>query len=414
LRTRTGEGSPAIQARLLLLVALLVLTVHPARAADPWPGVLPGTEIGQGLPASYEPSGGAWHRRLNKFFTVSDSGIVSAMNANGTGITNWSVPGDLEGVAVADPASNFIYIGVEQPDSIREFNIVTGQVTRTFLLTTWMQGPDNSGLEALEFIPDPAHPEGGIFYAGLQDDGRIYRFSLPIRSSATSTTVTFLGTITPVAGRVDIAGLDYDREREILYAVFDDSNNLRAMHPDGSLIGEWVLPGNDQEGIAIHDCELFVAEDSGKVWRYPFPGDMRDVDGDGSTNCFDSDDDNDGVLDGADCAPFDPAASHVPSEVTALMVAGAGPTTLSWTAQGGGVRYDVASASLASLIGGGGTGAAQCLLDDRTNAGGVDARPLPPVGAGVYYIVRAQNPCGSGPYGFSSSGVPESPVEACP
>lgn len=383
-------------------------------AADPWPGLLPGTEIGQALPAGYEPSGGAWHSRLNRFFTVSDGGIVSSMNADGSGITSWSVPGDLEGIAIADPASNFAYIGVEHPDSIREFNIVTGQVTRTFVLTTWMQGPDNSGLEALEFIPDDAHPEGGLFYAGLQNDGRIYKFSLPIRSSATATAVTFLGTITPVAGRTDISGLDYDREQQILYAVFDDANDLRAMRPDGTFVGEWVLPGNDQEGIAIHACDLFVAEDSGKVWRYRFPSDMRDPDTDGSTNCFDLDDDNDGVLDGADCAPFDASASHMPFEVASLTVTGAGATTLSWTHQGAGFRYDVASATIASLDSGGGTGPAVCLVDDRSVANGVDTRPRPEPGTGAYYIVRAQNACGSGPYGFASSGLPEVPASACP
>jgi len=92
-----------IQVFLGLCVALPAVSA--ALAADPWPGPLPGTEVGLGLPAGYEPSGGAWHRRLNKFLTVSDGGIVSMMNPDGTGITNWSVPGDLEGIAVADPAT---------------------------------------------------------------------------------------------------------------------------------------------------------------------------------------------------------------------------------------------------------------------------------------------------------------------
>src|SRR6185369_17810924 len=98
-----------------------------------------------------------------------------------------------------------------------------------------------------------------------------------IVSSTTATTVTFLGTITPVAGRTDIAGLDYDRENQVLYAVFDDSNYLRAMQPDGTFVGEWVLPGNSQEGIAIHGSDLFVAEDSGKIWRYQLSSIMQNV-----------------------------------------------------------------------------------------------------------------------------------------
>ena len=62
------------------------------------------------------------------------------MNADGTELVNWSVPGDLEALTVADHTSSKIYIGVEHPDSILEFDVSTGQVTRTFELTSWMTG----------------------------------------------------------------------------------------------------------------------------------------------------------------------------------------------------------------------------------------------------------------------------------
>ena len=95
---------------------------------------LPGTTIGN-LPSQYETSGLTWHDGLQKLFAVSDEGIVSMMNADGTDIVNWNVPGDLEALTVADHTSDLIYIGVENPDSILEFDVSTGQVTRTFDLT---------------------------------------------------------------------------------------------------------------------------------------------------------------------------------------------------------------------------------------------------------------------------------------
>ena len=76
------------------------------------------------------------------------------MNADGSDLVNWNVPGDLEALTVADHTSDLIYIGVENPDSILEFDVSTGQVTRTFDLTDWMTGADNRGLEALAFVPD--------------------------------------------------------------------------------------------------------------------------------------------------------------------------------------------------------------------------------------------------------------------
>ena len=80
----------------------------------------------------------------------------------------------------------------------------------------------------------------------------------------------YTGTITPVVGRTDISGLHYDEDNEVLYAVFDTDDALRAMEADGTFIQEWDLPGFDQEGIALDAdvANLFVAEDSGRVMLY--------------------------------------------------------------------------------------------------------------------------------------------------
>ena len=276
--------------RLLLLrwvwcVAMLLGPCTLARAVPFPPDALPGLDIGGSLPGGYEPSGVVWHHRLDRLFVVSDNGTVSYMKADGTNVVNWSVEGDLEGIAVADYSSNVIYLGVENPDGIREFDIGSGSVTRTFDLTPWMTGPSNSGLEALTFVPDASNPEGGLFYAGLQADGSIYKFELPIQSSVISTTVMHKGTITPVAGRTDISGLHYDVDSRVLYAIFDSSNTLRAMDAAGSLIKEWSLAGSNQEGIVldVDTNNLFIAEDSGRVMVYsPFPIIPEgDINGDG-------------------------------------------------------------------------------------------------------------------------------------
>jgi hypothetical protein len=187
-------------------------------------------------------------------------------------VQNWSLSVDLEGVCVADPGSDFVYVGVEHPDSIMEFDLTTGLVTRAFDLTTWMASTDdNDGLEALTFVPDTGDPEGGLFYAGLQDDGKIYSFRLPIASSLSSTTVIPISTITPVTGRTDLSGLHYDVDNEVLYAIYDSDNKLRAMEADGTFLIEWELPGVTQEGIAMMGDHLYIAEDFGQVVDYsPF------------------------------------------------------------------------------------------------------------------------------------------------
>jgi hypothetical protein len=261
---------------ILLKFILLLVCGSSFVAAGPWPGALPGVEIGGGLAAGYEPSGAVWHNQLNKFFTVWDNGVVSMMDYDGTNITNWTVPGDLEGICVADPAGDFVYVGFERPeDGIAEFSVTTGQVTRFFDLTPWMQSVDpNLGLEALTFVPDTSSSEGGHFYAGLQESGTIYIFELPIISSSAETTVTFIDSIH--SGLPFISGLDYNIEYDLLYAMWRFPQRLRVMSLDGTIIIEWDLPGDSQEGVALWEGlspgqgQIFVAEDNGEIWRYDF------------------------------------------------------------------------------------------------------------------------------------------------
>ena len=290
--------------RGVVIVALVPLNAEVATAALPFPGVLPGAEIGGELPGTFEPSGIAWHSKLEVLFVVCDSGYVATMTCDGADVVIDAVSGDLEGICIADPESPFAYVGIEHPDGILEYDWQSGTVTRAFNLTAYMTGPSNRGLEALTFVPDAAHPEGGLFYAGLQDDGRIYVFELPIQSSSTSTDVVFLETITPVPGRTDISGLHYAEEHGLLYAVWDSANRMAALEPDGTLVADWELAGNDQEGIAVVGCELFIAEDVGvEVWCYHVPAFESQEQATGDLNC-------DGSADLFDIDPFVIALSN--------------------------------------------------------------------------------------------------------
>jgi hypothetical protein len=172
----------------------------PAPAQSPFPGTLPGADISSGLPGGFEPSGAAWHLRLQQLFVIDDSGTLASLAPNGALLNSWTIGGDLEGVCIADPDSPMVYIARENPDAILEFDIEAGVVKRTFDLTATLTGPDDRGMEALTFVRNASQPEGGRFYAGLQNDGRVYVFRLPIITSQTSTSATFLGTLNTGSG----------------------------------------------------------------------------------------------------------------------------------------------------------------------------------------------------------------------
>lgn len=260
-------------------LALLVPSFAFAVGVLSWPGGS-GTVIGNSssIGSSYEPSGIVWHRSQEKLYLVSDEGKLTRMDADGENVQTWSLSGDFEGVAVADHESDRVYIGVENPDGILEFD--TGDQELTGLswdLRTWMTGSSNLGLEALTFVPNGAHPyanseSGGLFYAGLQADGKIYVFDVDL---STSDAVSHVDTITVVSGQTDISGLHYDLDTEVLYAIFDGYNQLVEMDADGTVENRYTLPGNDQEGITlVANCEtdtasVAISEDTGpEVWSY--------------------------------------------------------------------------------------------------------------------------------------------------
>ncbi len=236
-----------------------------------------GVDITSGLHGHTEPSGNLWHSQRNTLFVVDDGGYLLETDADGTFINEWHTGNDLEGITVADPTSNFVYLGVERLSSnshvaIIEYNISTGSATRTFDLSTWMHPTNaNKGLEALTFVPDSTNSEGGTFYAALQETGTVYVFRLPIVSSTTSTTVTNITSFTPVSGWTDLSDMDYDATDGVIYAIYDGQNTMISMTPSGTVLDSWSLPLDGQEGIALNrnSCEWFIADDTtGHLWRY--------------------------------------------------------------------------------------------------------------------------------------------------
>jgi len=264
---------------ILNFTTLPLLLATPVSAADSWPGNS-GSIIGDAsnLGSDYEPSGIVYHSNREQLILVGDDGDVTTLDTDGSNVNNWNPGGDIEGVTIIDPTTNYVYIGIEHPDSIKEFDLSSGAFTgKQWTLTAWMTGDNNRGLEALTFVPNRTHSynnssSGGLFYAGLQQDGKIYVFDV---DTTTSESVAYVDTITVNPSRTDISGLDYNSETNLLYVVFDAFDELVEMELDGTVANTYTLPGNDQEGIGIvSSCpnttaNVYVAEDVGpEVWAY--------------------------------------------------------------------------------------------------------------------------------------------------
>ena len=260
--------------RLALFVTLaLFLSTGSAFAANlAWPASTTAVDIGASLKtavAAIEPSGLVWHSGRNQLMGVGDEGQVFAMNADGSGVTVWTVSGsDLEDITVVDPSSSTVYLADENGRIIK-YNLSTSSVTQTWSVTDWMPELDcdgnvatssTCGMEALTYA-------NGYFYAGYQYTGKIFKLDL-----SGNTAVKLDEFTAHSATSTDISGLTY--KDGYLYALY--SSTLAVMDTQGNVKVTYSVPGSDQEGIAIGmdsnndgDADIFIAHDTpAQVYDY--------------------------------------------------------------------------------------------------------------------------------------------------
>ena len=141
---------------------------------------------------------------------------------------------------------------------------------------------------------------------------------------------------------------------------------------------------------------------------------QTNTDGDGLGDDCDPDDDNDGAVDGTDCAPLDASAFAAPAEVTGVELS-AYRVTIRWNSAasvaGAGTVYSVLSGKLDELPVGGGA-SETCVAPSEPGTTATDPS-IPTSEQGYWYLVRGRNVCGTGTYGFQTDGA-ERISAACP
>lgn len=308
---------------LSLLVVSGILVSLGVKAAV-WPNnVIHNLNIPINTPNNYEPSGLVWNSQINKLYTVSDDGQVTRMNLDGSA-QEIDIPRlqgigtDFEAITIVDPNSTKVYIGLEHPDSILEYDWATKVfANRRWDLTGVLTGADNQGLEGLTFVPNKYLPagrntstSGGVFYAAVQrtpvaggalnDDYLIYAFDIDINVSGRI--INWWGIpVAPNTPTSDISDLSFSRDTGVLYVLYDAANRLIEMDTSGRVLSDYSnVPVADQEGIAVvtsypsGTANVYLASDTQKLvgWFSGYPVRYYDADGDGVdqfADCNDAD-----------------------------------------------------------------------------------------------------------------------------
>ncbi len=224
-----------------------------------------------------EPSGICFHPIRKTLFVVSDEGEIAEIETDGTPVFNFKIPGDLEGLAV-NPQSGLLYVIVEGDDIILEFDPDKKEVTRKFPINREWDGNPNylekkeeeydNGIEAIAFVLDEDHPEGGTFYVCNQwDPSCIMEVFVPLKTSQAKTAEARIMRILTLKID-DPAAMYYDYKTGLLNVVSDADNILAEITLDGKLVNAYAFTGNDQEGLTRDDeGYLYIAQDIGGILK---------------------------------------------------------------------------------------------------------------------------------------------------
>ncbi len=271
----------------VLLIFLLRQTQRFAHKQNSLTGLapiqLPHKSIGNIAPIPMrELSGTTYHPQRQTVFAVGDEGDIYEIRTDGGLIRKGLLEQtDIEGITV-HPETGLLYAVVEGDEVILEIAPQTFRVTRKFRVNRNFEGREllkkgGMGLEAIAFIPNAFHPEGGTFWVGNQsfslkqgkEPSVICEVIVPLLSSTASSDVDKIeGQISRFFSLsiIDISGLAYDQERQCLLVMSDTTNLLQEITLDGNVRRQYLIPGHDQEGIVIDKMGfMYIVQENGEI-----------------------------------------------------------------------------------------------------------------------------------------------------
>ena len=225
-----------------------------------------------------EPSGITYHPLRRSLFIADDSGSIHEIRMDGTLVQSKGLNEiDIEGITL-NPATGWLYGAIEDDEAILEIDPETLTVRREFIIDRVFEGEQllkqgGMGIEAIAFVPDTSHPEGGTFWVGNQsfslnpraEPSVVCEVVVPLRSS---TAKKAQGTIVQAyrMNFIDISGLAYDAQADCLVLISDTTNLLVELKQEGTVLSQYLLPGDEQEGVVLDGHGyMYIAQESGEI-----------------------------------------------------------------------------------------------------------------------------------------------------
>ena len=225
-----------------------------------------------------EPSGITYHPTRRSLFLADDSGSVHEVSLEGRLIQSKGLnERDIEGITV-NPGTGLLYAAVEDDEVILELDPENLTIQREFRIGRSYKGElllrkGGMGIEAIAFVPDASHPEGGTFWVGNQsfslkakdEPSVVCEVVVPLRSATAKQSD---GAIIRAykMNFIDISGLAYDAQADLLVLISDTTNLLVELKREGTILRQYLLPGDEQEGIVLDGLGyMYLAQENGEI-----------------------------------------------------------------------------------------------------------------------------------------------------
>ena len=225
-----------------------------------------------------EPSGITYHPTRRSLFLADDSGSVHEVSLEGRLIQSKGLnERDIEGITV-NPGTGLLYAAVEDDEVILELDPENLTIQREFRIGRSYKGElllrkGGMGIEAIAFVPDASHPEGGTFWVGNQsfslkakdEPSVVCEVVVPLRSATAKQSD---GAIIRAykMNFIDISGLAYDAQADLLVLISDTTNLLVELKREGTILRQYLLPGDEQEGVVLDGLGyMYLAQENGEI-----------------------------------------------------------------------------------------------------------------------------------------------------
>lgn len=185
----------------------------------------------------------------------------------------------LEGVAMTNPESTYVYLGMENQPIVLEYEWhSTHRITREFNLGPSFKHTGTKGIRSLTWVPNEASTQQGYFYIGSHMTGDIFIYELPLLdSTGPMAAAKLIDVWKPLSmlGNHNIGGLSYSSR--YIFTSYDGGNSNHVLiYPvtDNGLCGELL----EQYEVDVMNAQgMAVRKRDHDSWEFFFSSTRREA-----------------------------------------------------------------------------------------------------------------------------------------